>query len=125
MKALLDTHAAVFLWEGRTELFGRRASELLERATLLISPLLRLELHFLREVGKIKVEPETLLGGLMVDCGAVATNDPLEALVPLAAPLSWTRDPFDRLYVATALLHRAPLITRDRRIHSHFENAVW
>jgi hypothetical protein len=31
MKAFLDTHAAIFLWEGRGELFGSGSRELLER----------------------------------------------------------------------------------------------
>ena len=40
-------------------------------------------------------------------------------------PLSWTRDPFDRLLVATALLHQAPLVTCDTRIQENFPGAVW
>jgi len=125
MKAFLDTHAAVFLWEGRIEAFGASAQQLLERAALLISPLVRLELVFLKEVGKIKVEPDLIVGTLVADCGVAVAKDPLETLIPHAIPLSWTRDPFDRLLVATALLHRAPLVTRDRGIREHFAGAVW
>lgn len=125
MKAFLDTHAAVFLWEGRGEIFGSGSRELLERALLHVSPLVRLELGFLREVGKIKVEPGEILGVLTGDYGVTVTADPMDRLVPLAMPLSWTRDPFDRLLVATALLHESPLITRDARIQEHFAGAVW
>lgn len=125
MRAFLDTHAAVFLYEGRSELFGAASRNLLERATLHVSPLVRLELAFLREVGKLAVEPDLLLGTLAADCGLTATGDAVEALVPLAMPLAWTRDPFDRFLVATALLHRAPLITRDARIQENFGGAVW
>jgi PIN domain nuclease of toxin-antitoxin system len=125
MKAFLDTHAAVFLWEGRGELFGSGSRELLERALLQVSPLVRLELGFLREVGKLKVEPGEILGALTGDYGVTVTADPMDRLIPLAMPLSWTRDPFDRLLVATALLHEAPLITRDARIQEHFAGAVW
>jgi PIN domain nuclease of toxin-antitoxin system len=125
MKAFLDTHAVIFLWEGRTEVFGAGSREILEQSLLLISPLVRLEMGFLREVGKLKAEPDQILGSLTSDYGAVLTDDSLEALVPLAMPLSWTRDPFDRLLVATALLHQAPLVTRDARIHEHFPGAVW
>jgi PIN domain nuclease of toxin-antitoxin system len=125
MRAFLDTHAAIFLWEGRTELFGSGSRELLERAVLQISPLVRLELGFLREVGKLKVEPDQLLGSLTADYGVTVTADPMDRLIPLAMPLSWTRDPFDRLLVATALLHEVPLITRDARIQEHFAGAVW
>lgn len=125
MKAFLDTHAAIFLWEGRGEIFGPGSRNLLERALLHISPLVRLELGFLREVGKLKVEPDQILGALTADLGVTVTADPMDRLVPLAMPLAWTRDPFDRLLVATALLHGAPLITRDARIQEHFTGAVW
>jgi len=125
MKAFLDTHAVIFLWEGRTEVFGAGSRELLEQSVLLVSPLVRLEMGFLREVGKLKVEPDQILGSVTSDYGAILTDDSLEALIPLAMPLSWTRDPFDRLLVATALLHQAPLVTRDSRIHEHFRGAVW
>lgn len=125
MRAFLDTHAAIFLWEGRTELFGSGSRELLERAVLQVSPLVRLELGFLREVGKLTVEPDLLLGSLTADYGVTVSADPIDRLIPLAMPLSWTRDPFDRLLVATALLHEVPLITRDARIQEHFTGAVW
>jgi PIN domain nuclease of toxin-antitoxin system len=125
MKAFLDTHAAIFLWEGRGELFGSGSRELLERAVLLASPMVRLEMGFLREVGKLRVEPDQILGALTSDYGVTITADPMDRLVPLAMPLSWTRDPFDRLLVATALLHEAPLITRDARIQEYFAGAVW
>jgi PIN domain nuclease of toxin-antitoxin system len=125
MKAFLDTHAAVFLWEGRGEIFGSGSRELLERALLHVSPMVRLELGFLREVGKLKVEPGEILGALTGDYGVTVTADPMDRLVPFAMPLSWTRDPFDRLLVATALLHEAPLITRDARIQEHFAGAIW
>jgi len=125
MKAFLDTHAAIFLWEGRSEIFGAGSRELLERALLHVSPLVRLELGFLREVGKLKVHPDEIMGPLTGDYGVTVTADPVDRLAHLAMPLAWTRDPFDRLLVATALLHEAPLITRDARIRENFAGAVW
>lgn len=125
MRAFLDTHAAIFLWEGRAELFGAGSREIVEQAVLLVSPMVRLELQFLKEVGKLKVDPDQLLGLLSSDFGVTMTSDPLDALVALAMPLTWTRDPFDRMLVATALLHQIPLVTRDTRIHDHFPGAVW
>lgn len=73
----------------------------------------------------MSAESDHLLGSLTSDLGVTLTSDPLDALVPFAMPLGWTRDPFDRLLVATALLHQAPLITRDERIRTNFEGAVW
>lgn len=125
LTVFLDTHAAVFLWEGRLELFGARSRRLLEEVSLLVSPVVRLELGFLREVGKLLVDPDFLLGSLAADCGVGMSADPLRAIVPHAMALTWTRDPFDRLLVATALHHRAPFVTRDRCIRDHFPDAVW
>jgi PIN domain nuclease of toxin-antitoxin system len=125
VRAFLDTHAAVFLWEGRAEIFGSGSRELLEQSALFVSPLVRLELGFLKECGKLTIEPDQILGSLVTDLGVMVTSDPLDALVPHAMDLSWTRDPFDRLLVATALLHQAPLVTRDTRIHANFAGAVW
>ena len=64
MTSFLDTHAAVFLWEGRIEMFGPASRKVLEQSALLISPMVRLELQFLKEVRKIKVEPDQILGSL-------------------------------------------------------------
>ncbi|MBI4864637.1 MAG: PIN domain-containing protein [Candidatus Riflebacteria bacterium] len=121
----LDTHAAVFLWEGREDVWGARSAQLLSTAVLRVSPVVRLELRFLHEVGKLKVEADTILGGLAADCQVQIHEDPLTAVVSAAMGLAWTRDPFDRLIVATAALQRAPLITRDRRIQQHYPRAVW
>jgi PIN domain nuclease of toxin-antitoxin system len=123
--SFLDTHAAVFLWEGRIEMFGPASRKALQQGGLLISPMVRLELQFLKEVGKLKAEPDQLLGALGSDLGVTMTSDPMDSLVALAMSLSWTRDPFDRMIVATALLHRTPLVTRDRLIRENFPGTVW
>lgn len=125
MRAFLDTHTAVFLWSGEARAFGTASRELLEDAILLVSPFVRLELAFLREVGRLVVPPDEILGGLVADCGVALSGDPLPAILEQALHLTWTRDPFDRLLVATAALHQAPFISRDRKIHEHYERAVW
>ena len=125
MKAFLDTHAAVALEEGATEVFGRAALDVLERAALLVSPIVRLELAFLSEIGRLTVDPDEVLNNLSTRLGVVQADDPMAAVVVEAMRLAWTRDPFDRLLVATAALHQAPLITKDQSIHEHFEDAIW
>ena len=57
--------------------------------------------------------------------GLGQADDPITAVISHAMTLTWTRDPFDRLLVATAMLHKAPLITQDRTIRENYAEAVW
>ncbi len=123
MKTFLDTHAAVMLWNGDD--LSPKAQDLLERSALFVSPVVRLELVFLYEIRRLKVKGDEILGSLASELGVKQSEDPLQAVVAEAIGLEWTRDPFDRLLVATARLHRAPFVTRDEQIREHFEGAVW
>ena len=125
MIAFLDTHAAVFLWEGRIEAFGPGARRVLSLEPLRISPIVRLELQYLREIGRIAVAPDEIIGGLELDCGVELARDLLDAVVARAMALVWTRDPFDRLLVAHAALHDAHFVSRDRTVRDHYALAVW
>jgi acetylornithine deacetylase/succinyl-diaminopimelate desuccinylase-like protein len=46
-------------------------------------------------------------------------------VVPVGDTAAWTRDPFDRLIVANAMADGATLITADRVILRHFDQAIW
>ncbi len=123
MKAFLDTHAAVMLWNG--DALGRRSEDLLERSTIFVSPMVRLEIAFLWEIERLKASADEILGTLASELGVVQSDDPISAVIGVAMDLHWTRDPFDRLLVAMAILHRAPFVTRDERILDHYEGALW
>ncbi len=125
MRVHLDTHAAVLLWEGRTDSFGSDARAVLERDDLRVSPAVRLELQFLREIDRLLVSPDEILGGLEADCGVLLVDGSFTQIVSAAMALTWTRDPFDRLIVAAAAIHHAALVTRDRRITANFAAAIW
>lgn len=125
MKAFLDTHAAVAMYQGDPDAFGAAALDLIERAALFYSPIVRLELTFLHEIDRITVGADELLGALNADYGVAPSRDDIGDVVSASLALSWTRDPFDRLIVATAQLHRAPLITKDERIRAHYRDAIW
>ena len=125
MKVHLDTHAAVLLWEGRVEAFGQDSRAVLEHEDLFVSPAVRLELQFLREIDRLLVAPDEILGGLEADCGVRLTDAPFARVVSAAMSDGWTRDPFDRLIVADARLHGAALVSRDRRIRKAFPAAIW
>lgn len=125
VKSFLDTHAAVALWRGDVDAFGPQSQDLLESSAVFVSPVVRLELAFLHEIRRLTAAPDEIINALALDCGVTLSNDPLSSVVAHAMALHWTRDPFDRLLVATAMLHKAPLVTRDELIREHFENAVW
>jgi len=99
MIAYLDTHALIHLALGRSRLIGREASRLIQRAELLISPMVLVELEYLYEIATV----------------AGAAIDEI-----------WTRDVFDRIIVANARVNGlAPLISADERIAEHYPRAVW
>jgi len=45
--------------------------------------------------------------------------------VQAANGLSWTRDPFDRMIAAQAIVADAPLVTADRTILGNLPLATW
>ncbi|MBW8060733.1 MAG: type II toxin-antitoxin system VapC family toxin, partial [Solirubrobacterales bacterium] len=81
-----------------------------------VSPLVTLELAFLHEVGKARDPLATMLAALRRDIGLEVADASTAELAQAAAGLSWTRDPFDRLIAAHAIVADAPLITADRTI---------
>ncbi len=125
MRVHLDTHAAIWLWQGRTADFGGAGRRALERGVLRVSPAVRLELQFLREIDRLVVSPDQILGGLEADCGVQTADAPFGRVVATAMGLGWTRDPFDRLIVAHAALDRARLLTYDARIRTQVAEAIW
>jgi len=125
VKVFLDTHAVVFLWEGQEARFARASKDLLARGTLLMSPLVRLELQFLFEIGRLTVPADTIVDGLVGRGHASLSSDRIESVVHRALAMTWTHDAFDRLIVATAALHGAPLLTRDTLIQANYPEAVW
>jgi PIN domain nuclease of toxin-antitoxin system len=90
-----------------------------------ISPLAALELAYLHEVGKARDTVPMMLAALRQSIGLEVADASLAELVTTAIGLSWTRDPFDRLIAAHAVVADAPLITADRTILEHLPLARW
>jgi len=97
----LDTHVVVWLYEGRVEL------------------------ALLHEIGKVLVPPAVVLDALSVDADLGRASSDFERVSAVAATLSWTRDPFDRLIAAHAMADDLPLITKDRTLLAHCPVARW
>jgi PIN domain nuclease of toxin-antitoxin system len=126
MEALhLDTHAAVWLYAGEVDRFPVRLRALLETKPLFISPMVLLEIQFLREAGKLDIRSDRFLRDMKEDLDLKVCEDPYSSVVWHAIEMSWTRDPFDRLIVAQSDLAGVPLVTRDKTITQHYRRTVW
>ncbi len=120
----LDTHTAIFLTASNPKI-PRRVWSLLERSELVLSPMVRLEFEFLHESGAIKEEPAALFESLSRDHAVIIETEGWARAAEIAQVLNWTRDPFDRLIVAHAMVWNAPLLTRDALMHQHYTQAFW
>lgn len=125
MSVHLDTHVVVLLHEGELAFFPRAARRLLDTEPLHYSPMVRLELALLHEIGRMAPTPEAVLAELGRTLGLAESRAPFSAVTDAAAPMTWTRDPFDRLICAQAVADDTVLLTRDRRIRQHLDRARW
>ena len=121
----LDTHVVVWLYAGDVERLSPIACKLIESQALLVSPIVQLELEYLREIDRLTVGSALVLESLEQSIGLEMCDRPFAQVVIESIQQSWTRDPFDRLIVAQAKARDARLLTKDRTILSHYDHAVW
>lgn len=87
--------------------------------------MVELELTYLYEVRRV-TEPATApLSALRRSIGLQVADVPFADVAKAASGISWTRDPFDRLIAAHAIVADAPLVTADRTILEHLPLATW
>lgn len=121
----LDTHVVVWLYAGRTDLLSPRATEQIEAESLYISPMVQLELEYLREIDRINVESALVIESLSQRIGLTLCDLPFAAVMVESIKQSWTRDPFDRLITAQAIARNAELLTKDKHVRDHCACAFW
>lgn len=121
----LDTHIVCWLYEGRADLFSAPALRAIEQGLLQVSPVVQLELHYLHEIGRISRDGAHILDVLAKDIGVGIADASLAQLMRKAVALGWTRDPFDRMITAHAVIADAVLVSMDRLIRKHCDRAVW
>ena len=61
----LDTHAVVWLYAGETERFSATGRELIENHSLQISPIVFLELQYLKEIKRLTKKNESLFSSYL------------------------------------------------------------
>jgi PIN domain nuclease of toxin-antitoxin system len=120
----LDTHVVAWLWAGDVRPLGR-VTAILDREDLVISPMVVLELQYLHEIGRLVDPARDILADLVARIGLRTSDAPFGRIVERSLGLDWTRDPFDRLIVANAIVDGCSLLTRDATIRKHFRGARW
>jgi len=121
----LDTHVVVWLYAGDIARFPPNAVSLMEMSDLLISPIVLLELQYLREIGRLVVEPAIIYENLSSTIGLGLCGENFRRIVFEAMTQSWTRDPFDRIMAAHAIATDSRLLTKDQSILANCSKACW
>lgn len=119
---LIDTHILLWLLSGSKRL--KDLKWIHKFPFYFISPISILEIRFLEECGKIKINLDKVLEGIQSDDRFKIDDVSLERLCLQALSISWTRDPFDRLLVAHSTIQNIPLGTCDELIQEHYPRTV-
>ncbi|NTV28558.1 MAG: type II toxin-antitoxin system VapC family toxin [Candidatus Omnitrophica bacterium] len=107
------------------ELFPERTLQCLEESRVFVSPMVLLEMQFLRESGQVEFKVDAFIRDMRAEMGLKICEAPFVSVVLASNRISWTRDPFDRLIVAQAASEEARLITSDRVILDNYRLAFW
>ena len=120
----LDTHVVVWLF-AEADRIPPSVRQRIDEAELFVSPMVRLELSLLAEIGRVRLPAEAFLSALQRDLDLQVEESGWLHCAEIADHLGWTRDPFDRLIVAHAIAFAAPLCTGDRHLRDHYQAAFW
>lgn len=121
----LDTHIVVWLYAGLTQKLTEAAKKSIENCDIFISQMVRLELQYLFEIDRIKVKPLNIINGLSRSINLKISDCSMGKIVDEALKIDWTRDVFDRIFVAEAKTQKSGLITADKNIRANYKQAIW
>lgn len=121
----VDTHVLVWIYNRDRKRLPRTVIDRLEEDQIVVSPVVELELQLLFELGRVTEPAAGVLERLGPPLGLRISTATLASVAKAALPLTWTRDPFDRLIAANALADGAALVTADATIRAHLPQAVW
>jgi PIN domain nuclease of toxin-antitoxin system len=122
----LDTNIVVWLAQGALQRISRRAQTILEQGTLLISPIVLIELEYLYELNRIQLPARDVQVKIEHEIGVRVCDLAFFSVAGAALDEKWTRDPFDRMIVAHAKANGlSPLISADEEIRENYPRTVW
>lgn len=112
----LDTHVVVWLYAGLTEKLSDKAIRNIEDHQVLISQMVRFEIQYLHEFGRLTVEPDPILKSLEKSIGLRTSEMNAVRVFDCAIKHVWTRGIFDRMITAEAESLSLPLMTKNSKI---------
>lgn len=121
----LDTHVVVWLYAGLVDKLSETAKKAIDESELLVSQMVRLELQYIYEIGRIKVRADTIINTLSKTIGLKISDIAFNQIIEEALKISWTGDVFDRLLVAEAKALKYGFISADRKIQFNFKQSIW
>jgi len=121
----LDTHVVIWLYAGLLDKITDAAKKAIDESDLFISQMVRLELQYLYEIGRIKVRPGTAINSLIKTIGLKESDIAFNRVIEEALKLKWIRDVFDRLLVAEAKTLKYGFVSADRDIQANFKSTIW
>lgn len=124
MTIYLDTHVLVWLLSGEISLLSKKTAQLIEENDLITGAVNLLELEYLYEIKRIPMRSLEIYNELQATID-LRIHDLGDKAIMKSIDISWTRDPFDRIMVASSAILNCPLITKDKLIHRHFPLATW
>lgn len=120
----VDTNVVIWSYIGQVDIL-QPVERILNESSIVVSPMVVLELAYLHEVNRLSDPPETIIQILEGLVGLKVSQASFIEVIRQALDVRWTRDPFDRLIVANALEEGAPLLTKDSTILRHCPTAFW
>lgn len=122
----LDTHVVLWLYVGeQNKLSDFVQSIIAQEFVLVCSSIVRLELQYLYEIGRITDKPDVIFADLSQRVDLNICKKDFSLIIDRSLAISWTRDVFDRLIVANAMIDQNILLTKDHKILANYANAKW
>jgi PIN domain nuclease of toxin-antitoxin system len=121
----VDTHVLVWAAAGQFHRMPPGLVACLDRSPVIASPMALLELTYLHEIGRLTVSADEIVEMLRRGIDFRVAEQSFPTVAARAVRLTWTRNPFDRLIAASALIDDLPLFTADTTLLANCAVARW
>jgi len=114
------------LFSGEVKRLSGTAKKAIERYDLMISPIVRVELQFMFEIGRTNAGGDQILSYLEEKLDLRICDIPFDRVARASCREVWTSDTFDRMIVAHArCAGDAYLVSGDEDIGANYTRTIW